>query len=220
MANCIDPFKYFIDYAEWYISNNPGTTFLDVLNEPNLFPKSANLCCPTCGQDGEEAYVLSGRLDDDPGNFFSYFNITNRLDGSCCLNTYVTVELYSNILDNSVPGDFPNPCCTPSDFKSCLSQLADFLNSDEFNNYIITGNNGVVEWNTINNDTLMCNIYSVLSDKDPAVALGYILDILNNGLVIACKDEGVVITSIETYNVTYPPAPPPAISNTTTINNN
>lgn len=215
MTTCKDPFKYFIDYAEWFIQNNPGTTFSDVLNQLNVFPYSSDLCCPGCGGVGgqDNIYILSGNFDsNEPGNFFSYFLQRTTAPSSCCTNTHVTQEVYEIILSGLSDLYLPNsisPCCSNSDIKTCIKDLSEFLKSGEFDQYIIDWeflHTGIAEFNTIDFNGLFCKIYDVLSDKEPEVALNYIMTILQLGLVICCKPEGIVITSIDTYVSNYPAA--------------
>jgi hypothetical protein len=213
MSTCLSPFEYFINYAEWYIAENPGTTFSEVLNQVNVFPTTAGLCCPSCGTNTNIPYVLSGRFDTGyPSNFFSFFQGLFPLNGECCLNTHVTLEIYDIIKENSewsVTGDIadlPKPCCTTSDFKNCVTELATFLNSPDFNEYISDYNNqltGIAEWGLIGGDSLLCNIYETLYLRTPLKSLEYILDILDYGLVIQCTGTSVIITSISTYVTTY-----------------
>ena len=169
MSNCIDPFKYFIDYAEWFITSNPSSTFSDVLNQLNVFPYSSDICCPDCGSvgsSGDNIYILSGNFDtEELSNFFLYF-VGRTTAPSCCLNTHVSSVVYSDIVSNLLE-TYPNTygfagCCTNHDIETCITQLSEFLQSSEFNQYIIDWANngtGIAEFNTINSNSLFCKVY-------------------------------------------------------------
>lgn len=206
MSDCINPFQYFIDFVDYELSQDPTKTFADILNFSNVFQYNPKLCCPSCGfQYNDQPYVLSGNFDEsDPRSFFALYNDPNNEPLPCCINTSITLDIH-NLIKEQIGGDSSDLdfCCTPTNFNTSLNNLRDFLNSEEFNNYLINYDSsaltGIIEWNTINGDTLMNSIFEVLSNKPSEIALEYMFDILNNGLVIACLEDGVVITSIETY---------------------
>lgn len=197
MTPCVNPFIYLVEYAEWYISQNPGTTFADVLDLPNLFPKSANICCYSCKPN--KPYILGGNLTNIASFLEQY---TNFIDDKCCTNIYSTVNSYTIIkeLHALYNQDPVKSCCTNDDFTKCIDDLATYFNSEEFNSYLfdLDSVKGIYE-NTINGNTLMCEIKEFLETLPINDALYYILTILDKGLVVQCVEGGVYISSIDTY---------------------
>ncbi|MFO0089571.1 MAG: hypothetical protein ACK518_01940, partial [bacterium] len=179
-------------------------SFIDILNYPNIFQYDTKLCCQTCGDDELRPYVLSGNFDESKSeSFFSIFNNLDTKSFLCCLNGYVVTEIYELLKEKTEEAELKlSFCCTPTDFKKTLIDLKKLLNSSEFDNYLLNGDElltGLIEWNTINGDTQLKHILEYFKNESNEKALEYIFDILNNGLVIACLNDGVVITSIETY---------------------
>jgi hypothetical protein len=208
---CVNPIQYFIDYVDFYISQNPGSTIYDVLNELNLFPISANLCCEgAC----DEFYMIVGEASPDLVQFSEDVTF-NMGKGGCCLNLYYLYNNYKEFVDTLNTNDSSSffieftrsysVCCSNNQFAKCVEDLADFLNADEFNEWLFqTGTSrGIFEYNILKNGYSFCSLVEALKTKTPSVALEYIIAILEKGLVISCKDEGTVITSALKYANEY-----------------
>lgn len=129
---------------------------------------------------------------------------------TCCLNIY---GAYENLVDYSF--DFLDiqkdidKCCGEKLSQDCFQSLLEYIESEDIYNYIYnnpsvvidgyTLNPGVVEYGQINGDTLLCDMYDVLSQKPKEVAEEYLRTFLYYGFVVSCVEGQVIITSLETY---------------------
>jgi hypothetical protein len=211
MSNtCKHPILYFINYAEWFITNNPGTTFEDVLDQYNLFPFSEELCCPC-----DSPYILSSSLSDNDVTLLDF--LTAFIDRTCCVNYNVSVSKHleeANTLDDYIKdllyGLDSEVCCKKDDFTSCVQAFLKRSNDFEvWSNVYLNNPNpinfGIFEFGLINDNTSLCEITQFLSSKSDSFANQVILAILNKGIIIDCLEDvnGIVITSVETYYNTF-----------------
>jgi hypothetical protein len=206
LTTCINPIVYFINYASWYISNNPGTTVDQIVDTYNVFPFSENLCCPC-----EDWYVLSSDLQSNTGyTLQDFFNIYDSDATNCCINYNFNVQnaLTSSGLISII--NSINPCCKKDDFNKCVN---DFLTlAPEFSSissvYLDTddASSGIIEWGLVDEsgtNTSLCAIVDALSDKSDTFIKQFVDAIINKGIVVKCEPNlGVVITSVETYITT------------------
>jgi hypothetical protein len=203
-TTCINPIVYFINYASWYISNNPGTTVDQIVDTYNVFPFSENLCCP-CQQN---FYVLSSDLQSNTGyTLQDFFNIYNSDATNCCINYNFNVsnadvsEGLISIINNI------ETCCKKDDYNKCVNDLLTL--APEFSSissiYLNADNasSGIIEWGLVDDNgtnTSLCVIVDALSDKSDTFIKQFVDAIINKGIVINCEPNlGVVVTSVETY---------------------
>lgn len=213
MATCVSPFKYFVDYAEFTIATNPGTTFLDVLNQENVFPLSQNICCPSCTAKVPDTnnflpYVFTGYFTNTtPGtslhDFFTQFEATDK----CCVNILTNwTTLDNNEFANEIYD--ASKCCGEKNFLKCTQSILDHTSSIDVSNFIFDSSldtqRGIFEFNKINNETLLCDMSDVLLQRTKEKALEYFTTILENGFVVACTATSVTITSLNTYILNNP----------------
>ncbi len=205
-CTCINPFIFLIEYAEWYITQNPNKTFEDVLNMDNVFPNDSDVCCDSC----DDLYVLGGDLstaDNSVIDFLKTFDISEN----CCFNYYGTIrEPFINIKNIFGTGTDPidisevdlKGCCTPDSFTKCIDEMIKYFDDDELSKYIIdlegADQTGIYE-KVVDGNTLLCQLFEYLKDKPKADAIDYVLTVLKNGLVVSCSPTQTTITSISTY---------------------
>lgn len=207
-TTCINPIVYFINYASWYISNNPGTTLDDVLDAYNVFPFSENLCCP-CESGGW--YVLSSDLQNNTGfTLQDFFNIFKSSATNCCINYSFNVSnLITSDAGTSVVSNMTS-CCQKDDFNKCVNDLLtlapEFSSISSVYTFVSGQNSGIIEWGLVDDsgkNTSLCAIVEALSDKSSTFIKEFVNIILNKGIVVKCEQNlGVVITSVETYITT------------------
>ena len=210
---CTNPIVYFINYASWYISNNPGSTISSILDMPNVFPFNQNICCPCNFADG---YILSSDLSANTGyTLVDYFNKyeSSVSANNCCINYNFNISNIDPLIGN-LNGYFQNKqkCCNKDDFNKCVNDLLNL--APEFSSisavYIPAANqnSGIIEWGRVDDSALntsVCSIVDVLSDKPESFIKDFVDVIINKGIVVNCKTNvGVIVTSVQTYMDTTP----------------
>jgi len=181
---CIHPIDNFFDQISFdsestieTIERALGTTL-----DGGIVGSSCGACCPDCG-----VYVL--------GNMDIVYPLLNCLqDNECCIHFTGSVTNYITFQTNYA--NYTVQCC--NDFNNCLEELKSAIPA--YSNLL---NYGVVEYSTINDNTVICVLVTKLQ------ALGFseiqiqsiMTVLLAHGLVIACEDGNLTITSIDTYMI-------------------
>lgn len=193
--SCTNIIEYFFEYVDYYITNNPGATFDDILDELTIFPVSNNFCCGSYGL----TYIV-GEANSSTIPFIN--NEGDRYNNIHILTS--NLENFSNNITDFI--SWRDVSCVNNNFLNCITDFTNFLNSEIFTNYLYESGTGtgVLEYtNTYDNTPLFCQIADVLMQKSQSVALSYILTILQKGLVIRCDLDGTIVTSFDTYYDAY-----------------
>lgn len=217
--NCVSPIKYFIEYVDYYLANNPGSSISDVLDQITIAPFSADICTDILYDDG--TYVLYGDLslvelltNTDP--IMDNGPIDLPFGRNVCQNIFAVLkedifdsDLYSN--NNDLKSEFLQPisCCTDrNNFTNCVFEALEYFQSNELFDWIFNDSQkGIFEYNSAKNT--FCELFDLLKDKPQNVALDYLMTILEKGLLISRfagysdNANGIIFTSVQTYYDTY-----------------
>ena len=199
---CVNPVQYILDIA---INGSPSTDYADILATiestltNGIILTECDLCCPDCnGQAPQDTdpYVL--------GNTLNFIDIITYLGQgqtwACCLNVEASLIAYSTF--NEAIGDINfNTCCNK--FSSCANNISDAV--ADFSTILA---DGILEYNSLNEDTSVCilldTLQSILPSLTPLQLQNLIIAILDLGIVVDCSNGKIMISSISTY-ITYNP---------------
>jgi hypothetical protein len=123
----------------------------------------------------------------------------------CCLHVNGSTSSINSINSGGegIPNNFKN-CST--NFNSCVTQLKNTLTPSDIESI---NNLGIVEYGSISGQSQVCLIkefvnYAYDNRDDLSVTKGDILsNILNEGIVIACFDNEISISNLETFGDWY-----------------
>jgi len=201
---CTSPVQYILDIA---INASPTNTYVDILASitstltNGIILTECDLCCPDCnGQAPQDSdpYVL--------GNTLNFLDIITYLGQgqtwACCLNVEASLIAYSTF--NEAIGDIDfNTCC--NEFSTCTNDISDAV--ADFSTILA---DGILEYNSLNEDTSVCilldTLQSILPSLTPLQLQNLIIAILDLGIVVDCSNGQIMISSIPTY-ITYNPFP-------------
>lgn len=199
---CTSPVQYILDIA---INASPSTDYADILATiestltNGVMLTECDLCCPDCnGQAPQDSdpYVL--------GNTLNFLDIITYLGPgqlwACCLNVEASLIAYSTFIESVGDINF-NTCC--NEFGTCTNNISDVV--EDFST-ILT--DGILEYNSLNEDTSVCilldTLQSIVPSLTPLELQNLIIAILEIGIVVDCQNGQIMISSIPTY-VTYNP---------------
>jgi hypothetical protein len=184
----IDPLKYFIERVV------ECDSLVDLLND-GLFLPNCDYCCPDCND-----YVI-GSTD----KYLEYLGVFGG-DNPCCFNYGVDnarlddLEQYVEATNLILPtneihsGYNVGTGCTGTTFVTGLDLL-----ETKTSDYSEILNLGIMEQSTINGSSGLSTIVNELSDFDPNQVYDFMTNLLNEGLVITCKDGTIRFMSITNY---------------------
>lgn len=196
--NCVHPIEKLIDHLnkeilENNISNDNG--FLGLLESElgrNIlyFPNNGDVCCPDCKLGLSRNIYFCGNISSYE-NFFVKNSLLN-----CCLN-YIASYNQSNIDKRKQMFNGVEKCCNKftSDMGNYILKLEEFYDNANAvhiglcnaNPFIYFLNEGIVEFGTINNESVLGDILNnVESLEDDSFKFIFLAYILNNGLIIKC----------------------------------
>ena len=181
----IDPLKYFIEKAV-------ECDNLSDLLDNGLFLPNCDYCCPDCND-----YVIC--LTDYYIKYLSILDNTNPccfnygLDdaGLALLEVYLPTILPTNEIHN---GYNVGTGCTGTTFVTGL----DLLESKTID-YAELLALGIIEQSTINGSSGLSTIVNGLSGLDSSQVYDFMVTLLNEGLVITCKDGTIRFMNITNY---------------------
>lgn len=188
VPKCVNPLAYLINSA---IATAKEINYDDLLESINsllsegLIINQCDLCCPDC----EEPYVLGNTV-----NFINFYDyVGTRAPWACCLNVDSSLSAYSTFETETSETTWKK-CCT--DFSTCIGGYGPLFP------------NGIIEYNTINNNSTLCVIKDTLETITPALTpvqiLSLIKEIVDVGVVVDCNEGQISISSISTY-ISYNP---------------
>jgi hypothetical protein len=175
----------------------------NTINNGFVLGKSCDACCPDCVTG---RYVLA-----DAASFGFYYEETysggELPEGSpCCVeitSNYNVFEDLEKIFDTAPP---TGVCSCDSNYDTCLEQLKGLFQPNVWLTVLAAG---IVEESTLGGYTSLCAVKNfiaslpgILSQAQKAEIL---ITLLNVGIVVECKNNGVIITSIDSY-LGVPPA--------------
>ena len=182
---CLDPLKYFIEHAVQ--CNN-----LTMLLNEGLFLPNCDYCCPDC-----EDYVIGGS-----GMYLEYLGIFGGTN-PCCFNYGVSDYTLSE-LEVYIPTILPTneiyngynvgTGCTGTTFVSGLDLLSTKITT--FSDLL---NLGIMEQSTIKGSSGIPTIVNALSTLSSVEIETFMEVLINNGLVITCKDGTIRFMNITNY---------------------
>lgn len=201
---CTNPVQYILDIA---INAAPTNTYVDILASitstlnNGVLLTECDLCCPDCnGQAPQDSdpYVL--------GNTLNFLDIITYLGPgqtwACCLNIEASLIAYSAFNESIKTIKF-NTCC--NEFGPCVNNVSDAV--VDFST-ILT--DGILEYNSLNEDTSVCILLDTLQAIAPSLTplqlQNLIIAILALGIVVDCTNGKIMISSIPTY-ILYNPFP-------------
>jgi hypothetical protein len=210
LNNCTSSIRYYIDYIDYYLANNPGSTVSDVLDQLTIVPYSVNLCLPADGTASQD-YILFGNIET--GEILCDQNFGYDFD-VYCTNIYVLSDTAINSFQSSeclqtggARGFLKaNACCgNQNNFTNCVLNLFEHFDSNELFNWIFDNSErrGIIEYGSYSNT--FCELAEILMAKPQNIALEYLMAILEKGLVIKYvagfnyPGSGILFCSIQTY---------------------
>jgi hypothetical protein len=185
------------------------------------------LCCSDCLQEiptsppllplGSGTTITTPIQPVDSGRFNVYvfcsslgFNTFMDILGidsdylNCCLHVNGSTSSINSI---NIVDDIPNNLKScPTNFNSCINELKNSLTPQDIINI---NNTGIVEYGSISGQSQVCLIkefvdYAYDNRGDLSITRGDILlNILTDGLVIACYQNEINISNLETFSNWY-----------------
>jgi hypothetical protein len=179
---CINPIEAYMIKITNALNN--GDLIYDAMTS-GFTGSTSVYCCPDC--DG--LYILT-----TPGQFFRYYASMCGFDKTCCFNYKSTLATYFDMVTNEVPTT--GTCCT--NFNECLTNnLQPVIGCSDLE---------IFESSTFNGQGSLCIVGDVLSQYDQSTAASYLTNILEIGMVVACKDGNVIAGTLDSmfgfYNKT------------------
>jgi hypothetical protein len=203
------------------VLKNSTKNVLDALDN-GVFINSGecDFCCPDCETTGR--YILTTSANYQ--NFLSsFYDGQNYCLAPCCINTHGSVLNYAGIKARTIgplttgkaiaaitnpspappsnPVNIPTPPACPcgTDFTDCINELKKIFPLTW--NTIVAA--GIVEESTISDTTTLCIIKNILlslpvSTTEESKA-DFLLELLNTGIVVVCNENGMLISSLDTY---------------------
>jgi hypothetical protein len=169
----------------------------DTIKNGFVLGKSCGACCPDCITN---RYVLASVSTF--GTYYETIYDQGELpEGSpCCVEVTASYSQYSKlgIIFDTIPptGD----CNCDSNYDTCLEQLKGLFQPSVWLTVLETG---IVEESTLGGYTSLCilkdfiaSLPAVLSQTQKAEILTTLLGV---GMVVECKNNGVIITSVDSY---------------------
>lgn len=202
---CTNPVQYILDIA---INASPSTDYADILASiestltNGVMLTECDLCCPDCNGQAD--------LDSDPyvlGNTLNFLDIITYLGAkgqtwACCLNVEASLIAYSAFNESIGTIKF-NTCC--NQFGTCTNNISDVV--VDFSTILTEG---ILEYNSLNEDTSVCILLDTLQAIAPSLTplqlQNLIIAILALGIVVDCTNGKIMISSIPTY-ILYNPFP-------------
>ncbi len=194
---CQSPFLYFLnttylsyqDYLNETVDSTPATFeeyLFDRMGQGTVLNGYTTLCCPNCNNN---LYMLVGAQQYakyvealPPSNPFNPDNFEN-----CCKQLEGNPDTIS-FFENTLPG-FLSPCPS-SNFTTCYDDLITILSLSAVQEI---EKEGLLEVNTINQQTTLCDLKTFLESSEGISSLQYIDIItvfLREGFVIKCFENG------------------------------
>lgn len=211
---CQSPFLYFLNttytaYQNYVNEVATPLTFVDYLAEVIMQGIILNgyttMCCPDCGN---KPYLLTSAIQ-----YIKYIEAvppTNPLNSNnfenCCKQLEADPDTASSF-EESLPG-FLSPCPS-SNFTTCYDDLALILSPSIIEEIQKTG---LLEINTINEQTTLCDLQTFLESSEGIPTLDYgniVLLFLERGFIVQCFQNGdTFMGGYESYNnYLNPPTP-------------
>jgi uncharacterized protein (TIGR02145 family) len=211
---CQSPFLYFLNttYTAYQNYVNEVATPLtfgeylaETLSQGIILNGYTTMCCPDCGN---KPYLLTSALQYikyteglPPTNPLNPNNFEN-----CCKQLEASPDTTSTI-EESLPG-FLSPCPS-SNFTTCYDDLALILSPSIIEDIQKTG---LLEINTINEQTTLCDLQTFLESSEGIPTLDYgniVLLFLERGFIVQCFENGdTFMGGYESYNnYLNPPMP-------------
>jgi len=199
---CTNSVQYILDLA---IKASPSTDYADILATiestltNGVMLTECDLCCPDCNGQAD--------LDSSPyvlGNTLNFLDIITYLGDrflyGCCLNVEASLIAYSVFLESIGSIKF-NKCC--NEFGTCTNNISDAV--VDFSTILA---DGILEYNSLNEDTSVCilldTLQGIVPSFTPLELQNLIIAILEIGIVVDCQNGQIMISSIPTYT-TYNP---------------
>jgi hypothetical protein len=201
---CVNPVSYVLNATytdnETPITSAEFITAIETYLDNGELLTNCNFCCPDCTDTNR--YVLAS-APLFAKYYTTVYNATSCLPPCCievdasltAMTTALTPSLSLSTAFAQVP---PVTNCCGTNFSECSQSLKDTLGSSKA---LVYQTNGIVEESTISGSTTLCIISSFLqSTTFTDVEQANIVNaILTKGLVINCRPEGTVISSINAY---------------------
>ena len=173
--------------------------------DQGLFVPNCNVCCPDCG-----IYVLAS-----VETFLKYEEAVSELNLDCCLNILGSIETRLKILEATTNNNIPNSCCY-TEFNNCFNKLYCWLNKPEGSTDNIDRilDKGIAEYGAFYDKCLnkstsgICYIADFLKENCNLyigeLNVEFIDLLLDRGIIIECRENNILIGSVETYLKSYP----------------
>ena len=182
----IDPMQLFVDSLPFTVETSIDAIEFGLTNilTNGISLSDCGVCCPEC-----TPYLL--------GNAIMVTNLLYCMKSSkCCIQFAGTGLQYLEFVTmvSKLP-ETPATCCT--DFTTCIVDLQAAVVTP--GNLFING--GLVEYSLINDNTAICILLEGLQAKGltPIQIETIMITLMDQGLLIACKNGQLFIIGIQTY---------------------
>lgn len=192
---CTDPFSYVWNLAasnSILQSSDIDGALNKILDAGLILPSTNSICCPSCAT--EPFYSLStAQPFADLASILGWISGTKAFD-YCCVNYEMSPSVYTNIMPDI------NLNCCDTKFSSCSSSLASLIGME------IIQNQGLVEVNSLNNETLICQLVNSFTNLPEGTYLSssslqtIIGNFLSLGFIVHCCDCNIFIGNLNAFN--------------------
>lgn len=192
---CIDPFLYVWNLAasnSILQSSNIDGELDKILNAGLILPSANSICCPSC--EKEPFYSIgTAQLFSDLADLLGWVNGTADFN-LCCVSYEMSPLTYNNIMPDI------NLNCCDTKFSSCSSSLVSLTGTE------LIQNQGLVEVNSLNNETLICQLVNSFTNLPEDTYLSnssletIIENFLSKGFIVHCCDCNIFIGNLNAFN--------------------
>jgi hypothetical protein len=201
---CVNPVSYMLNatYTDNVapITSAEFITAIETYLDNGELLTNCNFCCPDCTDT--HRYVLASA--EVFSKYYTTFYNTTSCPPPCCIEVDASLTAMSTAtppylsLATAFAQNPPITNCCGTNFSECSQALKNVLGSSKPLVYQVLG---IVEESTISGSTALCILSTFLTttsytDLEQA---NIVNAILAKGLVIDCRPEGTIISSINTY---------------------
>lgn len=200
---CINPVSYMLNATYTDTANPTSEQFITAIEnylDAGELLTNCNFCCPDC--EDTNRYVLASA--EVFAEYYDTFYNNSTCPPPCCIEVDASLTAMSTStppaksLSTVFSENPPITNCCGTNFSECSQALKNVLGVSKSLVYQV---NGIVEESTISGSTTLCIIATFLqnttyTDVQQAAIVNAILE---KGLVINCRPEGTILSSVNAY---------------------
>ena len=200
---CVNPVSYMLNATYTDTVNPTSEQFITAIEnylDAGELLTNCNFCCPDC--DDTKRYVLASA--EVFAKYYTTFYNSTTCTPPCCIEVDASLTAMSTStppylpLSTAFAQNPPITNCCGTNFSECSQALKDVLGVSKSLVYQVKG---IVEESTISGSTALCIIATFLQGTTytDAQQAAIVNAILAKGLVINCRPEGTIISSVNAY---------------------